>query len=106
MNYFYIRYIDYRNIYYPHVPLVKEDYYRHIWNTCYNIGTKNPRVDKCDTCTSLEQKITNAKAAGRVPTEEEAQLNEHQEKASVAYRHLKDARNKKNGNKKIGSYFA
>ena len=95
MNYFYQRYIDYRNTYYPHVPLVKEDYYRHIWNTCYNIGTKNPRSDKCETCTSLGQKISNAKEAGRVPTEEEAQLKEHQEKASVAYRHLKDARNKK-----------
>ena len=49
----------------------------------YNIGSKNPRTDKCETCTSLGQ------------TEEEAQLKEHKEKASVAYRHLKDARNKK-----------
>ena len=95
MKYFYQRYTEYRNTYHPNVAVVKPTYFRYIWNTCYNIGIKNPRKDKCDTCENLNNQITLAKEAGRIPKKEEALLNEHTEKAKVAYQHLKNARNKK-----------
>ena len=95
MKYFYQRYTEYRDTYHPNVAIVKPTYFRYIWNTCYNIGIKNPRKDKCDTCENLNNQITLAKEAGRIPKKEEALLNEHKEKANVAYQHLKNARNKK-----------
>ena len=84
MQYFYQRYINYRDTYHPNVATVKPTYFRYIWNTCYNIGVKNPRKDKCETCENLNNQITLAKEAGRHPKKEEALLNEHKEKANVA----------------------
>ena len=82
-------------MYHPHIELVRKSYYKHIWNTCYNLSTKSPRVDKCDVCHNLETEIGQLKAAGRDSTDLQTQWNEHKAKANVAYQHLKDAKDNK-----------
>ena len=94
-EWFYYKYVEWSKVHYPHIQIVRLSYYRHIWDTCYNIETKSPRVDTCDACTLLRLKITQLKADGKDATEPERQLEEHLEKANVAYQHLKDAREKK-----------
>ena len=95
MQYFYNTYVNYRNAYHPNVAIAKLTYFRYIWTTCYNIGVKNPRKDKCETCVDLNNKIYTAREAGRNTKKEEELLNEHKAKADMAYLHLKNARNKK-----------
>ena len=95
MQYFYNTYVKYRNAYHPNVAIAKLTYFRYIWTTCYNIGVKNPRKDKCETCVDLNNKIYTAREAGRNTKKEEELLNEHKNKADMAYLHLKNARNKK-----------
>ena len=64
--------------------MVTEAYYRDISNTCYNIESEKPKLDICDTCEILKQKIKDAKDAGEDCTALEKQLKDHQTKASVA----------------------
>lgn len=45
----------------PSMIMVKESYFRHIFNTCYNIGFGSPRTDVCSTCLQLAGKIKVAK---------------------------------------------
>lgn len=38
-------------------PLVKLSYFRHVFNTSYNIGFGTPKTDVCSTCLELKEKI-------------------------------------------------
>ena len=40
---------------------VKESYFRHIFNSNYNVGFGTPRTDVCSTCLSLNEKMKNEK---------------------------------------------
>ncbi|CAB3252754.1 unnamed protein product [Arctia plantaginis] len=37
-------------------PLVKLSYFRHVFNTSYNIGFGTPKTDVCSTCLELKEK--------------------------------------------------
>ena len=74
---------------------VKKSFFQHIYNTCYNIHSKIPKVDVCATCFRLGIRITEAKDVGRDCSELEEELAEHQEKANMAYFHLKLAAEEK-----------
>ena len=69
IEWFYYKYVDWRNMHHPHIQLVRKSYYKHIWDMCYNIDTKSPRVDKYEVCHCLEEEIKQLKAAGKDATE-------------------------------------
>ncbi|XP_069676001.1 uncharacterized protein [Periplaneta americana] len=68
---------------------VDYDYYRTIFNDNFNIGFGSPYVDKCSTCSSLENRIT----AEKRQTEREAlriQLKVHKTRSDVFYKQLQE----------------
>ena len=48
-EWFFYKYIEWSKEHYPNVKTVSKSYYKHIWDTCYNIDTRSPRIDVCDT---------------------------------------------------------
>lgn len=44
---------------------VKQSFFRHIFNTKYNIGFGNPRTDVCSTCIELSERIKTEKDASK-----------------------------------------
>lgn len=71
---------------------VKECFFRHVFNTKYNIGFKMPRVDVCSKCTELTEKIKVAKdrrdEAAKAGYMTEMRL--HKLKAKCFYEYLKE----------------
>ena len=57
-EWFYYKYVEWSKEHYPNVKIVIKSYYKHIWDTCYNIDTTSPRVDICDACAQLENEIS------------------------------------------------
>ena len=70
---------------------VSYDYFRLIWNTCYNISSTFPKVDICPVCYTLECRITELQTANKKCTDLKEQLNAHKAKADKAYDSLKMA---------------
>ena len=89
----YKMYENYVRLHYPDADLVKEDYFRNIWNTQYNINTESPKVDICPVCHHLECRIDQAKAANKRCGDIQQEFDEHTAKADLAYLNLKMAKN-------------
>ena len=88
----YEKYQEFMQTQRPGIEEVSLEYYRNIFTNCYNIESKKPKADTCDTCADIEKDIKNLKAAGKDYTSEENKLKEHREKADVAYDELKNAK--------------
>ena len=79
---------------------VKPEYYRHIFNTYYNIRSTLPKVDVCDFCENTGNQIKEIKASMKDTSQLESVLIAHKEKAKLAYAQLKAAKNRKEWNNK------
>ena len=85
----YKMYENHVRLHHPDADLVKEDYFRNIWNTQYNINTESPKVDICPVCHHLECRIDQAKAANKRCGDIQQEFDEHTAKADLAYLNLK-----------------
>ena len=90
----YRMYVDYSSCRYPWVETVKLGFFRHIWNTCYNINTEPPKVDVCNVCNIFENRIKEALAANKSCVDIQQEKQQHQDKASKAYENLRMAKDK------------
>ena len=88
----YRMYLDYSRCNYPLVGTVKESFFRHIWNTCYNINTEPPKVDVCNLCNIFDNRIKEAVAANKSSDDIQQEKEAHQHKASTAYENLRMAK--------------
>ena len=60
-------------------PLASQHFYHDIFVTEFNIYFGYPRLDMCDTCDSLTNKIDHARAVGEDTQELEKELEAHKE---------------------------
>ena len=76
----------------PDVGIVKDTFFRTIFNTCYNISFSPPATDLCNTCERLSVEIQVAKSKDDVKATEdlEAALMRHKDLARTAQKLLKD----------------
>ena len=74
------------------VSIVKESFFRFIFNTCYNITFEPPATDRCNTCERLENEIQVSKSKDDVQATEdlEAAYQSHKELARIAQNLLKE----------------
>ncbi|KAF2901125.1 hypothetical protein ILUMI_05061 [Ignelater luminosus] len=69
---------------------VKKSYFRHMFNTCYNLGFGNLRTDVCSTCLQLSEKLKRCKDESLKPTPI-TKRNVHKMRAKVYFRLLSKA---------------
>lgn len=86
-------YRQYLEMYEPNIsdgeaPQVKEYLYRKIFTEEFNIGFGYPRSDTCEKCDLLKLSINIAQSENE-RDQKQAELAEHQEKASQGYRSLR-----------------
>ena len=67
---------------------VKLDYFRMIWNTCYNINSESPKVDVCTVCHIFKNRFSEALAANKECRDIQQDFEEHKNKATKAYGNL------------------
>ena len=67
-------------------PIASQHFYHDILVTEFNIYFCHPRLDTCDTCNSLTNKIDDAKAVGEDTQELEKELEAHKELAQTGYK--------------------
>ena len=79
---------------------VKRSYYLYIFNNFYNLEAVSQKVDVCDVCTLLGERLEKLRKAGKDTTDCEAELLQHKNKANEAYEHLKNSQNAKIWNPK------
>lgn len=68
----------------PDTAVVKESYYRHLFNTEFNLSFKPPATDTCSKCDQLTTSITAARDHGDVDTCQalEQELEKHKDQAA------------------------
>ena len=83
------------------VKIVKYSYYNNVFSNNYNISFKSPRSDICDTCTQLQQLISNAED----PAAHQLEYDIHNDKADEAKAAMKEGEDPTKWDPEHGSLF-
>lgn len=93
--FFFGKYLEWMEENHSDAEPLKKSMYLYIFNNFYNLEIVSPKVDVCDVCTMLLEKLKQLRDKNKDTTDCEAELSQHKTKANVAYEHLKQAHDPK-----------